>query len=350
QQVAIPTPDGPALVEPTRQLNQTSELASRDENRIPLRAFLSYSHFDKRAKGVFELNLTVMTKKKLTSHWHDGLIEPGMRWREEIEENLSRMNIFVGLLTTAFLASDFIEQVEIKAARSKLRAKEKDFLFVLILVDDISLEGLDLAEYQIVKPGGKAVCLHKSRKDGFNQAQKELEHLILKQQEMENDRRRNKPDIERLTLKAQEGITYLVQGDYIQGNKPMTHDQSIHIGGNVTNSQVGQTMTNCSNMVQQQAPGERKDLLEALHKQVQQLIAELPEGQKDEAPQVAENFEMLVKQATSAKPNRKWYSVSSEGLLEAAGWVKNFSAEIGGTLNSLGATLGADFSLPEVEH
>lgn len=348
QQVALTTPAGATLVEPTPQLNQTSEPAARDEDRVPLHAFLSYSHQDKKAKGVFELNLTVMAKKKLTSHWHDGLIEPGMRWREEVEENLAKMNIFVGLLTTAFLASDFIEQVEIKAARAKLRAQDKDFLFVLILVDDISLDGLDLAEYQILKPGGKAVCQHKSRKDGFNQAQKQLEQLILKLQETEKERRRAKPDFQRMPLKAQEGITFLIQGDYIHGNKPMTLDQSIHIGGNVTNSQVGQTMTNCHNMVQQQAPGERKDLLETLHKQVQQLIAELPEGKKDEASAVAENLELLVKQVTSAKPNRKWYSVSSDGLLEAASWVKNFSTEIGGTLTRLGSnTFGADFSLPE---
>lgn len=140
-----------------------------------------------------------------------------------------------------------------------------------------------------------------------------------------------------------------MQGDYIHGNKPMTHDHSIHISGNVTNCQVGQTLTNSCNRVRQQAPGERKDLLETLPKHMQQLIAELPEGKKDEAPQVAENLELLVKQATSAKPNRQWYSVSSKGVLEATGWVKDFSTKIGGTLTSLAATLGADFVLPDVE-
>ena len=115
----------------------------------------------------------------------------------------------------------------------------------------------------------------------------------------------------------------------------MSHDQSIHIGGNVTNSQVGQTLTNCTNMIQQQAPGERKNLLEALVKEVQQLIAALPADKQEEAPQVAENLEMLVKQATSAKPNRKWYSVSKDGLLEASQFVKRFGVSMAGTLGSL---------------
>ena len=165
QQVAVDTKQGKALVEPTPQLNQTSEPEARGEGRVPLNAFLSYSHEDKKTKGIFQQNLTVMTKKKFITQWHDGLIEPGMRWREEIEENLARMDVFVGLLTNAFINSDFIEKVEIKAARKKLQEQRKDFLFVLILVDNISLEGLDLAEYQVLKARRKS-CVRAREPEG----------------------------------------------------------------------------------------------------------------------------------------------------------------------------------------
>ena len=143
-----------------------------------------------------------------------------------------------------------------------------------------------------------------------------------------------------------EGITIIVQGDYIGRDKPMTHDHSIHIGGNVTNAQVGQTLTNCTNMIQQQAPGERKDLLEELEKQVQQLLKALPAEKQEEA---AGNLELAVKAATSAKPNRAWYSVSTEGLLEAAKFVEDFSGNIAGTIKNLGKSLWPDFLLPESE-
>ena len=341
QQVAVVTLQGSALVAPTPQLNQTSEPQARTEGRVPLNAFLSYSHKDKGAKNIFQDNLTVMTKKNYITQWHDGLIEPGTRWKEDIERNLAKMDVFVGLLTTPFLASEFIEKVELKAARMRLAAQNRDFLFVLILVDDISLGGLDLAEYQILKPGGKAVSKHASRREGFDVAQKELEQLILSRQGLKKQQRRDEPAFKQLATRAQEkdGITIIVQGDFIKGDKPMTHDQSIHIGGNVINSQVGQTLTNCTNMIQQQAPGERKDLLDELAKQVQQLIAALPADRQEEAPHVVENLEMLVKQATSAKPNRKWYSISTEGLLEASKWVKDYSGNIAGTIMNLGKLL-----------
>ena len=125
------------------------------------------------------------------------------------------------------------------------------------------------------------------------------------------------------------------------------NDHSINIGGNVTNSQVGQTLTNCTNLVQQQAPGERKDLLEALTRDVEKLIASLPEGKKEEAKQVANDLKSLVEEATSPKPRRKWYSLSAEGLLEASKYVKDFTGDIVGTIKSLGKLLWPDFSLPE---
>ena len=144
----------------------------------PLRLFLSYSHKDKAHKDIFVDNLTVMQQKQFIAPWHDGLIMPGTRWKQEIEENLLKMHVFVGLLTTAFLASHFIQTVELKAARAKHGMTGGDFLFVLILVDDVPLDGLDLAEYQILKPSGKAVTQHVNRRAGFDRAQAELEYLF----------------------------------------------------------------------------------------------------------------------------------------------------------------------------
>jgi internalin A len=146
-----------------------------------------------------------------------------------------------------------------------------------------------------------------------------------------------------------EGITVIVGGDYIEGGKHMGNDNRIHIGGNVINAQVGQTLTNCTNMVNQQAPGKKKDLMDALRRDVEELITKLPAEKKDEAEKVAENLEVAIKQAAKDKPDRKWYTVSAEGLLEAATWVKDFSGQIGGTIKNLGMNLFGDtFDLPKL--
>ena len=126
----------------------------------------------------------------------------------------------------------------------------------------------------------------------------------------------------------------------------MNDNRSINIGGNVVNSQVGQTLTNCTNLVQQQAPGARKDLLEALSRDVRKLIEGLPPEKQKEAPKVADKLETLVKEATKEEPEREWYALSAKGLLEAAKWVKEFSGDLGGTILNLGKLLWPDFQLP----
>jgi internalin A len=151
----------------------------------------------------------------------------------------------------------------------------------------------------------------------------------------------------RVDRDRQERIIYAAH--YHEREETMKDDHSIHIGGNVTNSQVGQTMTNCTNMIQQQAPGERKDLLEELQKQVQELIEKLPDEKKDKAPKIARDLKMLVEQSTSDEPERAWYSLSAKGMLEAATWVKDLSGEIAGTIGNLGKLLWPDFRLPGSE-
>lgn len=125
-------------------------------------------------------------------------------------------------------------------------------------------------------------------------------------------------------------------------------NQNIHIGGNAQGNAFGDgsrvTNINSFNHCADPAAAERE--LAVLKTQVAELVAKLPADKKDEAPQVAENLEMLVKQATSDKPNRKWYSLSAEGLLEASAFVKNFTGNIAGTIGNLGKAIWGDFTLP----
>lgn len=126
------------------------------------------------------------------------------------------------------------------------------------------------------------------------------------------------------------------QGGDIYNVEIMNIDKSIHIGRD-NNGQLAQTMTNCQQMIQNQNDGELKTLLTKLEQEVAELLLKLPEEKREEA---AGNMELLTKAVTSTKLNRAWYSVSSEGLLEASKYVKDFTGNIAGTLGSLTKVLG----------
>ncbi|NQT91808.1 MAG: serine/threonine protein kinase [Lentisphaerae bacterium] len=152
----------------------------------------------------------------------------------------------------------------------------------------------------------------------------------------------------RKEAEQQEGmrIVYVAAGaHYHEREETMTqYDHSTSIGRD-NYGQVGQTLDHCTNMIQQQKPGKQRDLLEALDGEVKELISMLPEEQQEQA---AGDLELMLKGATAKTPNRKWYSVSAEGLLEASKWAKDFTGNIAGTIGQLGKLLWADFELPKV--
>ncbi len=115
----------------------------------------------------------------------------------------------------------------------------------------------------------------------------------------------------------------------------MIDNHSINTG-DITNSQVGQTLTNCTTMIQLQAPSEQKRLLEELEKQVKQLIEELPSDKKEKAPNIARNLNTFIEQTTAKEPDRDWYTVSAKGLREAAQWVQRLATPITETIVALG--------------
>ena len=89
-------------------------------NAAPRKVFISYAHADGRAymerlqthlKGVFR------TAQELSQidYWSDQRLTTGVQWRPEIEAALSGSACAVLILTPSFLASDFINQVELPA-------------------------------------------------------------------------------------------------------------------------------------------------------------------------------------------------------------------------------------------
>jgi len=134
-------------------------------------------------------------------------------------------------------------------------------------------------------------------------------------------------------------ITIVTNGDFIPQD-----DHRVIIDGN-SYGQVSQTLINCNNTIQQHPPGEQRDLLKKLVRDVSELISRSP---KEDRAEFEGNLELLVKAVTAKKPNRKWYMVSSEGLLEASKWVKDFSSNIAATIGQLGTSLWSDFILPKV--
>ena len=99
---------------------------------------------------------------------------------------------------------------------------------------------------------------------------------------------------------------------------------NIQIGGNVEGSNI---ISGNNNAVTQQIQdsfnkaeaadiqAELKETLKQLATAVEAMNKELP---AEKAAEAADDLNKLVEEATKPKPNKKWYSVSIEGLIKAA--------------------------------
>jgi len=90
--------------------------------------------------------LAPLTRDKKISVWSDTDITPGTRWKEQIDEALSRATVAILLVTPNFLASDFIVNHELWPLLRK--SKEGGMCILWIAVSDSLYKSTEIAHYQ----------------------------------------------------------------------------------------------------------------------------------------------------------------------------------------------------------
>ena len=111
---------------------------------------------------------------------------------------------------------------------------------------------------------------------------------------------------------------YIIHGNYIdQGEKKMA-DNKISINNSTIHGSVvaAESIKDSFNMIQN-API-KDDLKEQLKQLTQAVDSMAQKMSKEQAEEVADDMKRLADEATKPAPNKKWYSVSIDGLKQAA--------------------------------
>jgi DNA-binding FrmR family transcriptional regulator len=110
-------------------------------------------------------------------------------------------------------------------------------------------------------------------------------------------------------------INLAPHAEYHEHHEPMNQDSHDTNIGRDNLGQAGQTLTNCTNMIQQMPAGEPKELLEKLLTQIEPLREEM-KGKDFKV--LEEHLEKLTEEAKKPEPDRGALSLSGQGLIEAA--------------------------------
>jgi hypothetical protein len=130
----------------TRKLQRNLNSASTTS-----KVFISYAHRDVKFISRLEVHLKPIATAGLIAHWHDGLIKPGTKWRDEIRLAIDSAKFAILLVSADYLASDFIRKNELPPL---LKAAEETGCNILSIIASPCrfLRTPALAEFQAINP------------------------------------------------------------------------------------------------------------------------------------------------------------------------------------------------------
>lgn len=122
----------------------------KERNKV----FISYSHQDKSFLNDIQRHFKPFLSK--IDYWDDSKIQPGQKWKKEIEEAIQQTKVAILLVSTDFLGSEFITSDELPPL---LNAAEKEGAVILIVILKPCLfeEFPELNQFQAMNPPSKPI-------------------------------------------------------------------------------------------------------------------------------------------------------------------------------------------------
>jgi tetratricopeptide (TPR) repeat protein len=151
----------------------------------PLRIFCSYSHRDEAYLNELRDWLRGLEHQGLIESWHDREITPGWEWDEAIDKNLRTADIILFLVSSAFMASDYVYENEIGKAVE--RHKKGEARVIPIIVRPADWQWTSFGKLQALPKDAKPITTWPNRDEAWldvlKGVRRAVEKLLVERQE-----------------------------------------------------------------------------------------------------------------------------------------------------------------------
>jgi internalin A len=107
-------------------------MPGKNNDMQKVKLFISYAREDQPYREQLDKHLSTMKRNGAIEVWHDEFIGAGKEWDQEIKQALHDTNIIVLLISSDFLASNYINNVEVKQAIEKYEKGEVKIVPVIV--------------------------------------------------------------------------------------------------------------------------------------------------------------------------------------------------------------------------
>jgi hypothetical protein len=143
----------------------------------PSRLFVSYASKDSVYRDQLATHLAVLRRNGLVELWTDQVLVPGEEWDAAIKARLREADVIVCLVSSDFLASDYIVEVELELA---LERHERGVARVVpILIRPCEWECSPLAKFHALPAGKKPVSLFPNPDEAWVEVAHGLRRTVL---------------------------------------------------------------------------------------------------------------------------------------------------------------------------
>lgn len=94
--------------------------------------FISYAHTDEKWRVLLKPNFELLQREMLIKIWSDHQIVPGTKWNDEIKRRLDAAELYVFLMSTHLLTSDYVQKHELPAAMRRFQEGKAGLVPVIL--------------------------------------------------------------------------------------------------------------------------------------------------------------------------------------------------------------------------